>query len=55
MSKTRYTMVSKTGNEIYSADSFMGFIGMTILTNILSALVLVVIAAVFCGIGSLFN
>lgn len=53
--KTRYTMVDKLGNEIYHSDSFLGFIGKTIVTNILGALALFIIGCIVCGIASLFN
>lgn len=55
MSKTKYTMVSKSGNEMYSADSFLGFCGMIILQCIFSFIALTVIAMIFCGIGSIFK
>ena len=53
--KTRYTMVNRRGEEIYHSDSFMGFIGITILNCLFSLVILMIIAAVFCGIGSLFS
>lgn len=53
--KTRYTMVDKLGNEIYHSDSFLGFIGMTILTSLAGAVVIAIIGAIVCGIASLFN
>jgi len=53
--KTRYTMVNKSGEEIYHADSFLGFIGSTILVQLMSLIVITIIAAIFCGIGSLFS
>lgn len=54
-SKTRYTMVNRTGHEVYHADSFLGFIGMMFLNGILSALGITILAAIVCGIASLFN
>ena len=53
--KTRYTMVDKRGKELYSSDSFLGFIGSTIIVQIGSAIVIAIIAAVICGIASLFS
>lgn len=53
--KTRYTMVNKRGEEIYHFDSFLGFIGSTILVGLLAFVGLSVIAAICCWIGSFFN
>ena len=53
--KTRYTMVNKRGEEIYHSNSFLGFIGSTILVQILSFFFLTIVAAIICGIASLFN
>lgn len=55
MSKKRYTMVGKTGNEIYGADSFMGFIGMTFVTCMLSFIIIALVGAIVCGIGSVIS
>ena len=53
--KTRYTMVNKRGEEIYHADSFLGFIGSTILVQLVSFITIAIIAAIVCGIGSIFS
>lgn len=53
--KKRYTLMGKTGNEIFSANSFLGFIGMLIGTVLFAAIIIFVIAGIFCGIGSLFK
>lgn len=53
--KTRYTMVNRRGEEIYHSDSYLGFIGSAVLISIMSVVVLTIIAAVICGIGSLFS
>ena len=49
--KTRYTMVDKGGNEIYHADSFLGFIGMTIVTVFGSAIAICILGGIVCGIS----
>lgn len=54
-SKTRYTMVDKTGREIYHSDSFWGFIGTTIMVQLLGILFILVGGVVVSGIASLFN
>ena len=53
--KTRYTMINKRGEEIYHSDSFWGFIGSTIMAQLIGCAILVVIALVICGIASIFN
>ncbi|MBQ8601980.1 MAG: hypothetical protein IJ413_05445 [Bacteroides sp.] len=53
--KTRYTMVDKRGNEIYHSDSFLGFIGMTFVTVIGSALAIAFLGAIVSGISSIFG
>lgn len=53
--KTRYKMVDKLGNEIYHSDSFLGFIGMTIVSGLLGAVAIGLIGMIVCGIASLFN
>ena len=53
--KTRYTMVDKRGNEIYHSDSFLGFIGMTIITVFGSALAIMILGGIVCGIASIFG
>lgn len=53
--KTRYTMVNKRGEEIYHSNSFLGFIGSTILVQMLSIFSLMIIAAIICGIASIFS
>jgi hypothetical protein len=53
--KTRYTLVGKRGNEIFSADSFLGYVGGLIAIAIGSVIFISIIAAIVCGIGSLFK
>ena len=53
--KTRYTMVNKRGVEIYHADSFLGFIRSTILVQLVSFITIAIVAAIVCGIGSIFS
>lgn len=53
--KTRYTMVNRRGEEIYHSDSFLGFIGSTILTGLLSVVAIAIIGGIFCAIGSLLS
>ncbi len=53
--KTRYTVVNKIGQEIYHANSFLGFIGTTILVQIVALILFVIFAMVVCGIGSIFS
>lgn len=53
--KTRYTMVDKRGNELFSSNSFLGFVGSAIVVQIGSAIVIAIIGAVICGIASLFG
>ena len=53
--KTRYTMVDKRGKELYSSDSFLGFIGSTIIVQLGAVVVIGLIGAVICGIASLFS
>ena len=53
--KTRYTMVDKSSNEIYHADSFLGFIGMTIVTVFGSAIAICILGGIVCGISSIFG
>lgn len=53
--KTRYTVVDKRGKELYSSKSFLGFVGSTIIVQLGSAVVMVFIATVICGIASLFS
>lgn len=53
--KTRYTMVNKSGKEIFHADSFMGFIGGMVFTQLMVCIVISLIGAVICGVASLFG
>lgn len=53
--KTRYTMVDKRGRELYHSDSFLGFIGTTILAHLFGIFIMIIIAAIICGIASLFS
>ena len=51
---TKHVLVSKTGKELLSANSFWGFIGMTILSTFLSCLAIIAFAAIVCGIANIF-
>lgn len=51
--KTRYTMVNKSGKEIFHADSFMGFVGGILMTQLIMIVVVTIIGAVVCGIASI--
>lgn len=53
--KTRYTMVNKRGEEIYHSDSFLGFIGSTILAYFIGIFIFMFFAMILCGIGSIFS
>ena len=53
--KTRYTMVNKRGEDIYHSNSFLGFIGSTILVYFMTIFAIMFIAMIFCGIGSIFS
>lgn len=53
--KTHYTVADKRGKELYGSSSFWGFVGSTIIVQLGSAVVIVIIAAVICGIASLFS
>ena len=53
--KTRYTVVDKRGKELYSSNSFWGFVGSTIIVQLGSAVVIAIIAAVISGISSIFS
>ena len=53
--KTRYTMVNKRGEEIYHSNSFLGFIGSTILVYFMTFFAIMFFAMILCGIGSIFS
>jgi hypothetical protein len=53
--KTRYTMVNKRGEEIYHSNSFLGFIGSTILVYFISFFAIMIFAMILCSIGSIFG
>lgn len=53
--KTRYVVTDKRGNEIYHSDSFLGFTISTIAVTMGSLLILIIIAAIVCGLASLFE
>lgn len=52
--KEKYTLVGKAGNTILEADSFGGLILRHFLTLLLSFVVIAIIAAIVCGIASIF-
>ena len=53
--KTRYTLMGKRGNEIFSANSFLGYVGGLLAIGIGSVIFIAIIGAIICGIGSLFK
>lgn len=53
--KRRHVLIDKTGREIFSANSFLGFIGMLLGTVLFAFIIIMIIAGIFCGIGSLFK
>lgn len=53
--KEIHRIVGKGGNTIVESDSFLGMIGQYLLVTIGVVLIIAIIAAVFCGIGSLFK
>ena len=53
--KEVYRVIGKGGNTIIEANSWFGMIGQYFITIIISVLIIALIAAIFCGIGSLFN
>ena len=52
---TRYTMVGKDGKEIFHADSFIGFIGGMLMTQLIMIVIITFIGLVVCGIASIFG
>lgn len=53
--ETRYTLVNKRGETIFSSNSFIGYIGGLIVTILGAFVIIMIIAAIFCGLGSLFK
>ena len=52
--KEIHKIVGRGGNTIVESESFLGMIGQYFLVGIAAVLIIALIAAVFCGIGSLF-
>ena len=52
--KEIHRIVGRGGNTIVESESFFGMIGQYFLVAIGAMLIIAIIAAVFCGIGSLF-
>ena len=54
--KTKYVMYSKSGRQIMEAeaDSFLGFIGQTLLASILGPLMIMIPVAIIISIIELF-
>ena len=48
--KTKYVMYSKSGRQIMEADSFLGFIGQTLLASILGPLMIMIPVAIIFSI-----
>lgn len=53
--KKRYVMVNKFGREIFSADSFLGFIGELFATVFVGIIMVLIFMLICCGIGSLIS
>ncbi len=53
--KTRYVVTDKRGNEIYHSDSFLGFVGRTIIVTMGACFIILIIGAIVSGIASLFE
>lgn len=51
---TQHVLVGKNGQEIFSANSFWGYIGGLIVITIGSVILLAMIVLIVSGIGSLF-
>lgn len=52
--KTKYVMYSKSGRQILESDSFLGFIGQTLLASILGPLMVMIPVAIIISIIDLF-
>ena len=52
--QTKYVMYSKSGRQIMEADSFLGFIGQTLLASILGPLMFMIPIAIIISIIELF-
>ena len=52
---TRYTMANTRGEDTYHANSFLGFIGSTILVYFMAFFAIMFFAMILCGIGSIFS
>ena len=52
--KKKYVMYSKSGRQIMEADSFLGFIGQTLLASILGPLMVMIPVAIIISIIELF-
>ena len=52
--KTKYVMYSKSGRQILEADSFLGFIGQTVLASIFGPLMIMIPVAIIISIIDLF-
>ena len=48
--KTKYVMYSKSGRQILEADSFLGFIGQTVLASIFGPLMIMIPVAIIISI-----
>lgn len=55
MNETRYVMINKTGNQMYSSDSMIGFWASTLFITFLSIIVMAAVAFVLCTMASLFS
>lgn len=51
---TKHVLVGKFGEERLSADSYGGLIGKVFITTIGSVIMIMILALIVCGIGSLF-
>lgn len=53
--KEIHRIVGRGGNTIIESDSWLGMIGQYILVTIAAVIIIAIIGAIFCGIGSLFK
>lgn len=54
-STKRHVLVGKTGNEIFSSDSFLGLVGLMLFNIIISGVIIAFIGLIASSIGSLFQ
>lgn len=52
---TQHVLIGKGGNEILRANSFLGLVGMMLITIVLTIITVGIIAMIFSGISNLFS